>query len=268
MAATDMNGAGADHPATGLHVGIIMDGNGRWATQRGRPRVAGHREGAKAVRRVIQAAPDFGISTLTLFAFSSDNWKRPTAEVTALMRLFRQYLISEAKELAAKGARLTVIGRRDRLPAPVLDAMEACEAATRGGQRLLVRVAVDYSARDTIVQAAQRCALAALASSPGSSLQPLSRQQFTRLIAEAAWADSAPDLDLLIRTGGEQRLSDFLLWEAAYAELVFTSILWPDFDSSALAGAVAAFHRRERRFGGLPSVPPTEPVAVLEAEGT
>ena len=250
----------ATHPETGLHLGIIMDGNGRWATSRGLPRVAGHREGAKAVRRVIEAAPDLGISTLTLFAFSSDNWKRPPAEVSALMRLFRQYLISEAEELAAKGARLTVIGRRDRLPAAVLDAMQACEAATRGGRRLLVRIAVDYSARDTIVQAAQRCALAALASSDNP--QPLSRQHFARQLAEAAWADSAPDLDLLIRTGGEQRLSDFLLWEAAYAELIFTSILWPDFDASALAEAVASFHRRERRFGGLPSVPPAEPVAV------
>ena len=259
----------ADPTKAGLHLGIIMDGNGRWATRRGLPRVAGHREGAKAVRRVIEAAPDLGISTLTLYAFSSDNWKRPPAEVSALMRLFRHYLRSEARELRDKGARISVIGRRDRLPAGVLDAMKDCETATRGGDRLLVRLAVDYSARDTILQAAQRCVLEALTSAPPSPLPAeISRRQFARYMAEAIYADSAPDLDLLVRTGGEQRLSDFLLWEAAYAELVFTSILWPDFDASALADAVAEFHRRDRRFGALPPAPPPRAPEPQLAEGT
>ena len=246
-----------------LHLGIIMDGNGRWATRRGLPRVAGHREGAKAVRRVIEAAPDLGISTLTLFAFSSDNWRRPPAEVAALMRLFRQYLRSEAEELREKGARLSVIGRRDRLPAAVLQGIADCEARTRGGERLHVRLAVDYSARDAIVQAAQRLATAAVQPGEANSL-PYSRPEFARCLAEASCADAAPDLDLLIRTGGEQRLSDFLLWEAAYAELYFTPVLWPDFAARDLAQAVTDFHGRERRFGGLPAA---ASLRLVTAEG-
>ena len=246
-----------------LHLGIIMDGNGRWATRRGLPRVAGHREGAKAVRRVIEAAPDLGISTLTLFAFSSDNWRRPPAEVSALMRLFRQYLRSEADELRDKGARLSVIGRRDRLPAAVLQGIADCEARTRGGERLHVRLAVDYSARDAIVQAAQRLAIAPVATSDEITSQ-YSRPEFARCLAEASCADAAPDLDLLIRTGGEQRLSDFLLWEAAYAELYFTPVLWPDFGARDLAQAVADFHGRERRFGGLPAA---SSLRLVTAEG-
>ncbi len=237
-----------------LHVAIIMDGNGRWANARGLPRVAGHQEGAKTVRRVIEAAPDLGIGTLTLFAFSSDNWQRPRAEVAALMKLFRQYLRSECAELAQKGARLTVIGRRDRLPGAVLEAIQEGEALTRCGQRLQVRLAVDYSGRDAILEAARRAAVEA-AMAQNHHQKPafdFTRQRFGQWMADALYADGMPDVDLLIRTGGELRISDFLLWDSAYAELYFTRTMWPDFAAAELAAAVAEFHRRERRFGRVP----------------
>ena len=252
------NGNGTHHHGNGtrrkgLHVGIIMDGNGRWALARGLSRVAGHQEGAKAVRRVIESAPDVGIATLTLYAFSSDNWRRPRPEVAALMRLFRSYLRSEAAECVEKGVRISVIGRRDRLPQVVLEAMAETEAATLHGKTLHVRLAVDYSARDTILQAARQAALhAALAAKAGEAAQVrFSRTDFAQMLAEVMYAEGAPDLDLLIRTGGEQRISDFLLWESAYAELYFTQRMWPDFDAADLAAAVEEFHHRERRFGGV-----------------
>lgn len=230
-------------PPHGFHVAIIMDGNGRWATARGRPRELGHRQGALAVRRVVEAAPDAGIDILTLYAFSSDNWKRPPREVRALMSLFRRYLRSEAAELAERGVRLRVIGRRDRLPGTVLRAVEAAEAATAGGRRLLLRLAVDYSSRQAVLEAARRCALEG----------PVDRERFTAALAEAIHGstDGAPDVDLLIRTGGEQRLSDFLLWECAYAELVFTPRMWPEFSSEDLRTAVGEFRSRDRRFGAV-----------------
>jgi undecaprenyl diphosphate synthase len=203
--------------STSLHVAIIMDGNGRWATRRGLPRSAGHRRGAEAVRRAVEAAPGLGIAQLTLFAFSADNWQRPAREVDLLMRLFARYLRTETAELKRRGVRLEVIGRRDRLPARLVAAIAAAETATAAGAELHLRLAVDYSARAAI--------------------------RAGRLV---------PDVDLLIRTGGEQRLSDFLLWEAAYAELHFTDRMWPDFAATDLAAAVQAFHARERRFGGLP----------------
>jgi undecaprenyl diphosphate synthase len=204
--------------STSLHVAVIMDGNGRWATRRGLSRAAGHRAGADAVRRAVEAAPDLGIGALTLYAFSSDNWRRPPSEVTTLMRLFARHLHTETPRLTANGARLTVVGRRDRLPTPLVAAIEAAERATADGGRLHLRLAVDYSARAAI--------------QAGAIL---------------------PAVDLLIRTGGEQRLSDFLLWECAYAELWFTDRMWPDFGAADLAAAVAAFQARERRFGGLPT---------------
>jgi undecaprenyl diphosphate synthase len=223
----------------GLHVALIMDGNGRWANARGLPRVAGHRAGARAVRRVVEAAPDAGIGTLTLYAFSSDNWQRPPREVGALMRLFRSYLASETAKLVENGVRLTVVGRRDRLPDVLARAIAGAEAATAGGERLHLRLAIDYSARDAITRAA---ALAA-------GREP-TREEFAALLGTAAGAaEPAPDVDLLIRSGGEQRLSDFLLWECAYAELYFTPRAWPDFGAADLHEAVAEFHRRERRFG-------------------
>ena len=229
--------------APSLHVGIIMDGNGRWATRRGLSRAVGHREGADAVGRIVEAAPSHGVGTLTLYAFSSDNWQRPEREVAWLMRLFRQYLRAESARCAESGVRLSVIGRRDRLPLPLLRAVERAERETAAGHRLHLRVAVDYSGRDAILRAAGCLP-------PGHAP---SRESFGRLIDVVSHGDgSAPALDVVIRTGGEQRLSDFLLWESAYAELIFLPVLWPDLSAADLAAAIAEFRLRNRRFGALP----------------
>ncbi len=232
----------------GLHVAIIMDGNGRWASARGLPRTAGHHAGIEAVRRTLKAAPALGIATLTLFAFSADNWRRPPGEVGALMRLLRHYLDSETARLADSGTRLTVIGRRDRLPAGLGAAIATAERATRRGRRLHLRVALDYSARDAILEAAARCERG----------RAPSREQFASLLSGEPGTPAA-DVDLLIRSGGEKRLSDFLLWECAYAELCFTDRMWPDFSADDLAAALAEFHRRERRFGALAASAPAVP---------
>jgi len=210
-----------------------MDGNGRWASARGLPRVAGHRAGAEALRRAVEAAPDLGIGVLTVYAFSSDNWRRPQPEITALMKMFHIYLRREQAKCVDKGVRVSVIGRRDRLPRLLLPAIDECESATAQGQKLNLRLAVDYSSRDAILSAAL-------------ALQgPATREKLSKALG-------GPDVDLLIRTGGEQRLSDFLLWECAYAELIFSPVMWPDFSAPDLAAAVAEFHSRERRFGALP----------------
>lgn len=203
-----------------LHAAVVMDGNGRWAAARGLPRTAGHRAGAGAVRRVVEAAPRLGIDVLTLYAFSSDNWRRPGPEVAALMRLFERYLRGETARCVAEGVAVRVVGRRDRLGPSLVRAVEAAEAATAAGTVLRLNLAVDYSSRHAI---------------------------------EAG--DLLPDVDLLIRTGGEQRLSDFLLWECAYAELVFTPVMWPDFGVTDLEAALAEFRGRDRRFGGLTQAP-------------
>jgi undecaprenyl diphosphate synthase len=229
-----------------LHVGIIMDGNGRWAERRGLPRAAGHRAGVEAVRRVVRAAPALGVGTLTLYAFSSDNWRRPEPEVRALLTLLREYLASEAAACAREGVRLRVIGRRDRLPLRLRDAVARAEAATANASALELRIAIDYSARDALLAAAERC----------GGTGPLTRERFAAELAEAAHAGPGPnEVDLLVRTGGERRLSDFLLWECAYAELRFTRTAWPDFGARHLAAAVADFRRRERRFGALAARP-------------
>ena len=225
-----------------MHVAIIMDGNGRWATARGLPRAAGHRRGAEAVRRAVEAAVPLGVGTLSLFAFSSDNWTRPPAEVTMLLDLFAEFLGAEVPALVAQGVRLGAIGRRDRLPPALRAAIEGAERATAAGARLRLRIAIDYSSRDAIARAG------AAAGTGG-----IDRAGFARRLGAAGGGGDAPDVDLLIRTGGEQRLSDFLLWECAYAELVFLGRMWPDFDGDDLAAALAEFRRRERRFGGLPS---------------
>jgi undecaprenyl diphosphate synthase len=225
-----------------LHVGIIMDGNGRWAAGRGIPRSAGHRAGLKALRRIVEAAPDLGIGTLTLYTFSSDNWRRPGSEVAALMILLGYYLRQEAPKLAANSIRLTAIGRRDRFDSDIQAALEQAEQQTAAGQSLHLRLALDYSSRDSIVTAANELASEAI-----------TRESLTRHIIGDA---TVPSLDLMVRTGGEQRLSDFMLWEAAYAELYFTKCLWPDFDADDLALALADYFSRERRFGGLPEDEP------------
>jgi undecaprenyl diphosphate synthase len=227
-----------------FHVAMIMDGNGRWASRQGLPRTAGHRAGIDTVRRIAEAAPGLGITKLTLFAFSSDNWRRPPEEVGMLMRLLRTYLNAETDKLIDNGIRLNVIGRRDRLPAALVDRIAAAEAATAGGRRLRLRIALDYSAREAIARAAQALGAAAV-----------SHDTLGRFIAQSVDDDSAPEVDLLIRTGGEKRLSDFLLWECAYAELWFTDRMWPEFNVDDLSEAVGEFRRRERRFGGLTAVP-------------
>jgi undecaprenyl diphosphate synthase len=232
-----------------LHVGIIMDGNGRWATRRGLSRLRGHEAGVEAIRRVVEAAPEQGVGTLTLYAFSTDNWRRPRAEVAGLMTLLRFYLANEVESLVRNGVRLTVIGRRDRLPQGIAGAMARAEAATAKGKVLHLRVAVDYSARDAILNAATKLA----------GISEPTRELFSELVTGEA---GLRDVDLIIRTSGEKRLSDFLLWEGAYAELHFTERMWPEFDAEALAEALASFHGRERRFGGLQALP-LEPAPSL-----
>jgi undecaprenyl diphosphate synthase len=223
-----------------IHVAIIMDGNGRWATARGRAREFGHRKGTAAVRRVVEASPDLGIHTLTLYAFSSDNWKRPQSEVSVLMKLFGRYLRTEVAELQKNGVRLQVVGRRDRLAPALVREMERAEEATAGGERLLLRLAVDYSSRDLMLEAVRAAA----------SASDIERKDMATLLGQAMHGGgAAPDVDLLIRTGGERRLSDFLLWECAYAELYFTTVMWPDYDAVHLAEAIRDFRSRNRRFG-------------------
>ena len=225
-----------------FHVAINMDGNGRWALQRGRPREEGHVVGAGAVRRTVEAAPRLGITTLTLYAFSSDNWRRPHGEVDNLMRLFHAYLDSECDHLAECGVRFSVIGRRDRISDALRRRIAHVEASTREATVLHLRVAIDYSAREALLAAAGRVA---------AGVAP-SREDFERAMFESLHAPSGTrDVDLLIRTGGEQRLSDFLLWESAYAELFFTDVLWPDFTEADLAAAVQSFAARDRRYGGV-----------------
>jgi undecaprenyl diphosphate synthase len=229
------------HPRRSLHVAIISDGNGRWATSRGLPRSAGHRAGAQTARRIIAAAPGLGIHTLTLFALSSANWKRPPAEVAGILRLLHEYLLTETSNCIAEGVRLSIIGRRDRLPATLRDAIADSEAVTGNGTRLHLRLAVDYSAREAIFHAACRF----------YKVTSLSPDSFGDVLSEVVRGGST-DVDLLIRTGGEQRLSDFLLWECAFAEFVFLPKRWPDFTAADLEAAVQEFGHRERTRGALP----------------
>ncbi len=224
------------------HVAVIMDGNGRWANQRGKPRTAGHIAGARTVREMVEHSRRIGLPCLTLYAFSSDNWKRPQDEVQALMRLFRRHLAAETPKCVENDIRISVVGRRDRLSPELRRAIVASEHATRHGRALHLRLAVDYSARDTMVRAA-----ASLAAS-----ENVSREDFARALARVNHdTTDAGEVDLLIRTGGEQRLSDFLLWECAYAELVFSRRMWPEFSVSDFDGALEEFRSRNRRYGGL-----------------
>jgi undecaprenyl diphosphate synthase len=217
-----------------VHVAIIMDGNGRWANARGLPRIAGHREGAKSVRTVVESAPELGVTDLTLYAFSSDNWRRPASETGALMEMFDRYLRKETAGCVKEGIRMTVIGRRDRLPEGLVRRIADSERVTRAGRNLHLRIAIDYSSRDAIA--------AALEQAPAGT--PSGRDGVLRGLG-------IPDVDLLIRTGGEQRLSDFLLWECAYAELYFTPSMWPEFGRAELGAALEWFGARDRRFGGV-----------------
>ena len=228
-------------PTASLHVAIITDGNGRWATSRGLPRSAGHRAGAEAARAVIEAAPRLGIHTLTLFALSSANWKRPAHEVNAILRLLHEYLLAETQHCLEEGVRLSVIGRRDRIPATLREAIADAEALTAKGKQLHLRLAIDYSAREAIYLAACRF----------YKVTKLSPETFSDVLSEVLHGGST-EVDLLIRTGGEQRLSDFLLWECAFAEFVFLQKRWPEFTVADLVAAVKEFQQRERTRGALP----------------
>jgi undecaprenyl diphosphate synthase len=230
-----------------MHVAIIMDGNGRWASRRGLPRTAGHVQGARVVRRIVEAAIQADVTTLTLYAFSCDNWGRPPQEVAALLRLLRRYLLGETEHCVENRVRLNVIGRRDRLTAELLRAIEHSERMTSEGARLHLRIAIDYSARHSILETARRTAKDPAGGSSGAEaafLERMNEVNHSNLATEG--------VDLLIRTGGEKRLSDFLLWECAYAELYFTDCLWPDFDESGLQQALRDYSGRQRRFGRVP----------------
>jgi undecaprenyl diphosphate synthase len=245
-AATAAQPSAADPSPLPAHVAIIMDGNGRWAALRGLPRVAGHRAGAQAVRRTIEAAIHQGVGWLTLYAFSSENWRRPAEEVFDLTGLLRHYLRHEVAELARVGVRMRFIGDLDRFEADIRAEIVRAEAQTAGGTRLNVVVAMSYGSRAEILAAAQKAALAVR----DGRLDPerLDEAAFGKLL----YTTGIPDPDLVLRTSGEQRLSNFLLWQSAYAELVFLDVLWPDFGAEHLAEALAEFARRERRFGARP----------------
>ncbi len=233
----------------GLHVGIIMDGNGRWARIRGKPRWKGHLAGVDSVRDAVRSSPGLGVTTLTLYAFSSDNWKRPPTEVGRLFWLLREYCRREQAELLDNGVRVTAVGRRDRIPASALASLEALEQASRGGQTLHLRLAIDYSSRWVIARAAGELAKHVKAGT-------LTPEEIRPQSLGTQITNGVPDLDLLIRTAGEQRLSDFMLWESAYAEFYFTKTLWPDFRRADLATALSDFERRVRKFGALPKQEP------------
>ena len=227
------------------HVAIIMDGNGRWAEQRSMPRWKGHEMGVQAVRRVSTAACRQGIPVVTLFAFSSENWKRPAEEIRVLFSLFHRYLLAEQQNLLGKDIRISALGRRDRIPVAVREALSAVEAATKNCKRLHLRLALDYGARHEIFEAARSLARDAMRRE--LRIDEMTEEDFAGRIC----ADAVPDPDLIIRTAGERRLSNFLLWQAAYAELYFCPKLWPDFEESDLEEAIADFRSRTRKFGAL-----------------
>ena len=215
-----------------LHVAIIMDGNGRWAQRQSLPRLAGHRAGVESLQRIVEAAPTLGVGTLTVYAFSSDNWRRPQQEVNALMTLFGNYLRKEVRRCAKEGIRVSLIGRRDRLPSNLLPLIEDMESSTAHGRNLHLRLAIDYSSRDAILTAIN-----------ANREVPITRTTLSERLG--------PDVDFVIRTSGEQRLSDFLLWECAYAEMYFTTRHWPEFEARDLEQALASYHSRNRRYGAL-----------------
>lgn len=233
-------------PAHGArHVAIIMDGNGRWAKKRLLPRVAGHRAGVEAVRRVARAAQELGLECLTLYAFSSENWKRPASEVADLMGLLRHFIQSDIDEFHANGVRLRVIGNYRALDPSLVELIDGAMARTAGNSGPIIAIALNYGAQDEMVQAVQ--ALASRVAAGEIAADAIGAAD----IDGALYTAGLPPLDLMVRTSGEQRLSNFMLWQAAYAELYFTDTLWPDFGADALAQALDAFRMRDRRFGGL-----------------
>ncbi|WP_298163119.1 polyprenyl diphosphate synthase [Brevundimonas sp.] len=236
---------GAPAPDAGpRHVALIMDGNGRWAQARGLPRAMGHREGVQALKRTVQAAPQFGIECLTVFGFSTENWRRPVEEVSDLMGLVRSYVASDLARLEREGVRVRVLGRRTGLPADIAAIVERAERSTAHNSRFLLQVAFNYGGRADIVDAAQAYVDQLLA---GQATGPLDEAALGLGLSTAG----GPPVDLIVRTSGEQRLSNFLLWEAAYAELVYQDVLWPDYGTEALGDAVSQYRQRDRRFGAV-----------------
>jgi undecaprenyl diphosphate synthase len=236
---------GPEGPAAPLHVAIIMDGNGRWAANRGLPRAEGHRRGVEALRRVVRASRELGIGYLTIFSFSSENWSRPASEIGDLFGLLRRFVRNDLASLHRDGVRVRIIGERAGLEADINAMLDEAEALTKNNSALTLIVAFNYGSRQEIAKAAQRLAAEVAAGTrEAASITP-------DLMGRYLDAPDVPDPDLIIRTSGEQRLSNFLMWQAAYSELVFVPIHWPDFDKAALEGAIAEFKQRERRFGGL-----------------
>jgi undecaprenyl diphosphate synthase len=240
-----------------MHIAVIMDGNGRWASRRHLPRTAGHRAGAKAVDAIVTAAARQGVGTLTLYAFSADNWNRPATEVSGLFRLLRRYLLTQTHRCLEQSVRINVIGRRDRLDPGLLQSIERSERATAHCARMHLRIAIDYSAQHSLLEACRRLQLES---------GDIDKSRFLERLAAVDHAVvPAPAVDLLIRTGGEKRLSDFLLWECAYAELHFVDCLWPDFDAAAFDLALVEYARRERRFGRITATPAVPAIAAARS---
>lgn len=240
-----MSETASDRTSVPQHVAIIMDGNGRWAQQRGRPRTFGHSKGVEAVRRVVEAAGDRGVRTLTLFSFSTENWNRPADEVGALFELMKRYVAADLASLKKKGVRIRIIGRRDDLTPDLAEIVTKAEADTAENTDFNLNIAFNYGGRDELIRAAQSLAEAAR----DGDLNPSDIDE-ERLSAALDTA-GLPDVDLMIRTSGEQRISNFLLWQAAYAEFYFTDVLWPDFDDAELGRALDSFQQRDRRYGGV-----------------
>jgi len=227
-----------DFPA---HIAIIMDGNGRWAKARHRPRVFGHQRGVETVRRIVEDASDMGVKCLTLYSFSTENWSRPKAEVTALLNLLKQYVENDLAKLHANQVRIRILGSRAGLSNDLLNLIERVETTTRGNDKFSLNIAFNYGGRDEIVRAVAKAAKS------GADMAAMNESEFAKHLDTAG----LPDPDLVIRTSGERRISNFLLWQAAYAEFIFTDVLWPDFSREDLSGAIAEYQSRERRFGSV-----------------
>ncbi|MDB5437957.1 MAG: uppS [Caulobacteraceae bacterium] len=232
-------------PLPGLHVALIMDGNGRWAKQRGLPRTLGHRAGVEALKRTVQAAPKLGVDRLTVFGFSTENWRRPPAEVSALMDLMRLYIEGDLDRLVREGVRIHIMGRRAGLPGDILEMIDRAESRSAGNDSFTLQVAFNYGGQADIVDAAR--VFAAKVARGEARPEDLDETSFAANLSTA----SSPPPDLIVRTSGERRISNFLLWECAYAELVFQDVLWPDYGGEALSEALADFRSRERRYGGI-----------------
>jgi undecaprenyl diphosphate synthase len=242
------------------HVAIIMDGNGRWAKTRNRPRSFGHREGVEALRRTVEMVGDYGIKHLTVYGFSTENWRRPPEEVEALLELLRIYVGRDLERLVRDGVNVRIIGDRNGLAPDIADIIETAQQRTAHNSKLYLTIAFNYGARSEILRAVRALVDQALATGTAPVIDE-------RMFAAALDTAGAPDPDLVIRTSGEQRMSNFLLWQAAYAELMFLDVLWPDFDRPALEAAIAAFQQRDRRFGGAPGAKLAPPGAEVDRDG-